>query len=216
MNGSSLKHFFAGVFVVASGLWVLAVTGAGVAGARRELLRGDPSAPRTAVIERAPATAVTSRPAERAAAASPPAPTTSAGAPLAAPSAGESESAAAPPGPQASAEAGAPPVATGEALVIESLETTGMLAADARSGLDRRFKLLSECLETNSIPEPGTLTLRAFLDGAGSVRNVQPAGGNLENTPFAACAMLAFYRMGFASQGAPASFQVTLRAARKP
>lgn len=26
MNGSSLKHFFAGVFVVASGLWVLAVT----------------------------------------------------------------------------------------------------------------------------------------------------------------------------------------------
>jgi len=109
--------------------------------------------------------------------------------------------------------AAVPPAATGRPIAIEALTATGILEADARTGIERRMKLLDECAAKTPLTQPGTLRSRVFIDPNGSVLAVKPLGGEHADTPFAQCAMLSYYRMGFASKGTSASFEVTLRAA---
>jgi hypothetical protein len=110
-------------------------------------------------------------------------------------------------------EASAPEGATGSGMVIiESLTATGIMEKDARGGLLRRMDLLDECVAKSGLTAPGTLSARLSIDANGSVPTLRITGGDLVGTPFAVCAMRAFYRTGFASGNASASIELTLRA----
>jgi hypothetical protein len=117
--------------------------------------------------------------------------------------------------PADDAGASAPEPAPGpgsETIMLESIEATGILEKDARGGIERRMNLLEECVTTGRLAKTGTLSARLSVDANGSVPTLRITGGDLEGTPFAVCAMRAFYRTGFASGGSPASIELTLRA----
>jgi hypothetical protein len=117
-------------------------------------------------------------------------------------------SAAAAPVPSVSATPGAP----GE-LQIETVVPKGLLEADARGGVLRRFDRLQACLAEPTNQQSGALTLRVTLDGGGSVTHVRPTGGDLVDTPLAACLLPVFYQMGFAAPAVGGGhFEITLRA----
>jgi hypothetical protein len=108
--------------------------------------------------------------------------------------------------------ASAPEGASGsENVSIESLTATGILEKDARGGLLRRMDLLEECVTKSNLTGPGTLSARLSIDENGSVPTLRITGGDLVGTPFAVCAMRAFYRTGFASGNAAAAIELTLR-----
>jgi hypothetical protein len=123
---------------------------------------------------------------------------------------------AAPPAPVASVSAApAPPVVTGAPgeLQIETVVAKGLLEADARGGVQRRFDKLQACLAEPKNQQSGSVTLRVGIDAGGSVNYVRPTGGELAGTPLAVCLLPAFYKMGFATPGsANAYFEITLRA----
>lgn len=185
-----------------------AVTLAAVAGARFGLFRSTPSVARPVVPAAEPKAAPT--PAHGTVVPEPPAvprgePSTSASAPSASASGGPA------PVPSSSLPPAASVPSPGPGRVsIQSLSTRGMLETDARAGLTRRFALLEACLEGRVSAIPETLSVRIFVDRTGSVSNVRPEGGELVDTPFGQCAIRNFYRMGFASGGDPASFELTL------
>lgn len=113
----------------------------------------------------------------------------------------------------AAADASAPEEASGsETIRIESLSASGILEKDARGGLLRRLNLLEECVVKTRLTAPGTLSARLSIDANGSVPTLRITGGDLVGTPFAVCAMKAFYRTGFASGNASAHVELTLRA----
>jgi hypothetical protein len=104
------------------------------------------------------------------------------------------------------------PGAPGE-LQIEAVASKGLLEADARGGVQRRFDKLQACLSESNNQQSGALTLRVGIDTGGSVNYVRPVGGDLVGTPLAACLLPAFYKMGFAAPGsANAYVELTLRA----
>jgi hypothetical protein len=103
-------------------------------------------------------------------------------------------------------------VSGSENVSIESLTATGILEKDARGGLLRRIDLLDECVTKSGLTAPGTLSARLSIDENGSVPTLRITGGDLVGTPFAVCAMRAFYRTGFASGNEAASIELTLRA----
>lgn len=123
---------------------------------------------------------------------------------------------ATPAAPVASASAApAPPVVAGAPgeLQIETVAAKGLLEADARGGVQRRFDKLQACLSEPKNQQSGALTLRVGIDAGGSVNYVRPTGGELVGTPLAVCLLPAFYKMGFATPGsANAYFEITLRA----
>jgi hypothetical protein len=106
----------------------------------------------------------------------------------------------------------AAPGPSSETIAIETIEATGILEKDARGGIERRMNLLEECVTTSRLAKTGTLSARLSVDANGSVPTLRITGGDLEGSPFAVCAMRAFYRTGFASGGSPASIELTLRA----
>jgi hypothetical protein len=117
--------------------------------------------------------------------------------------------------PMVDGDASAPtaaPATGSETIAVDSIQATGILEKDARSGLERRMNLLEECVTTSGLAKTGTLSARLSVDANGSVPTLRITGGDLEGTPFAVCAMRAFYRTGFASGGSPASIELTLRA----
>jgi hypothetical protein len=114
-------------------------------------------------------------------------------------------------GDDASTPTAAPATGSGT-IAVDSIEATGILEKDARGGLERRMNLLEECVTTSGLAKTGTLSARLSVDANGSVPTLRITGGDLEGTPFAVCAMRAFYRTGFASGGSPASIELTLRA----
>jgi hypothetical protein len=119
----------------------------------------------------------------------------------------------APDGAVAPDAASAPEGVSGsENVSIESLTATGILEKDARGGLLRRIDLLDECVTKSGLTAPGTLSARLSIDENGSVPTLRITGGDLVGTPFAVCAMRAFYRTGFASGNEAASIELTLRA----
>jgi len=125
-----------------------------------------------------------------------------------------SASAAAPPVPSLSA---VPPTAGafGE-LLIETVVPKGLLEADARGGVQRRFDRMQACLAEPANQQHGALTLRITLDPGGSVTHVRSIGGDLVDTPLAACLLPVFYQMGFAAPAAGGGhFEITLRAPKR-
>lgn len=104
------------------------------------------------------------------------------------------------------------PAAPGE-LQVEGVVSRGMLEADARGGVQRRFDRLQACLAEPKNQQSGALTLRVGISGGGSVRFVRASGGELVGTPLAACLLPLFYKMGFAAPASSdAGFDITLRA----
>jgi hypothetical protein len=142
-----------------------------------------------------------------------PAPTAEAAA-SAAPSAAVPIASAAPSStgaPSAAGPAGSP----GE-LQIESVVSHGLLEADARGGVARRFDKLQACLTDPKHQQSGALTLKVGIDASGSVHYCKPTGGDLVGTPLAACLLPAFYKMGFAAPATgDAYFEITLRSPPK-
>lgn len=107
------------------------------------------------------------------------------------------------------------PGAPGE-LQIETVVSKGLLEADARGGILRRFDRLQACLVEPKNQQSGALTLRIGLDAGGSVTYVRDAGGDLVGTPLAACLLPVFYQMGFATPAAGGGhFEITLRAPKR-
>ncbi len=106
-------------------------------------------------------------------------------------------------------------------LQIEALVTKGMLEADVRGGVMRRFALLEACVGAEASRPAGSLTLKVGIDEAGSVaysRVVEAEGaGELAGSSLAKCLLPVFYRMGFAApRVGAASFSITLRVGRAP
>ncbi|HEV8246275.1 MAG TPA: hypothetical protein VGP93_10930, partial [Polyangiaceae bacterium] len=96
---------------------------------------------------------------------------------------------------------------------IESIATRGLLEADVRGGIERRFGRLQACLAEPKAGQSGTLTLKVGIDSAGGVVYSRTTGGDLVGTPLAGCLLAVFYKMGFAApKPGSASFEITLRA----
>lgn len=143
--------------------------------------------------------------------------------PAAAPSslASSAPSPAAPPGAVLASSAPSPlassapsPPAAGSAgkLQVESVSTRGMLEADVRGGVERRFDRLQACLDDPKHQQSGSLSLKVGVDQAGSVNYSKATGGELVGTPLAVCLLPVFYKMGFAAPGSSgAYFEITLR-----
>jgi hypothetical protein len=116
--------------------------------------------------------------------------------------------------PSASATAPSAPVAgsPGE-LQVEAITARGMLEADARGGVTRRFDRLQACLVDPKNQQHGAIKLKIGIDASGSVAYSKPAGGDLAGTPLGVCLLAVFYKMGFAAPASNnASFDITLRA----
>jgi hypothetical protein len=110
-----------------------------------------------------------------------------------------------------SAVAAAPSGERGE-LQIEAVVTRGMLEADARGGVTRRWKRLQTCMDDPKNQQNGTLSLKVGIDPSGSVSYSKATAGDLVGTPLAACLLPAFYNMGFAAPASnSAAFEITLR-----
>ncbi len=104
------------------------------------------------------------------------------------------------------------PVGVAGQILIESIAPRGILEADARGGVVRRLDKLQACL-AESPNQSGTLTLKVGIDASGSVGYCRALGGDLVDTPLAACLLPAFYKMGFAAPASGAAhFEITLRA----
>jgi hypothetical protein len=126
-----------------------------------------------------------------------------------APSVAPADSAAA---PAPSVTAAAPAPGTPGELVVEKLEAHGILEADARGGVQRRFEKLQACLAQPSNQQRGALSLKIGIDGNGSVTYSRALTGELLGTPLAGCLLPVFYKMGFAAPSADnAYFEITLR-----
>jgi hypothetical protein len=130
-----------------------------------------------------------------------------------APSAAPVNSALAPAPSAAPADSAVAPAlgAPGE-LVVEKLEAHGMLEADARGGVQRRFDKLQACLAHPKNQQRGALSLKIGIDAGGSVTYSRALTGDLLGTPLATCLLPVFYKMGFAAPSADnAYFEITLR-----
>jgi hypothetical protein len=98
-------------------------------------------------------------------------------------------------------------------LQIETVASRGMLEADARGGVQRRFEKLQACLADTKNAQSGALSLKIGIDPAGSVSYSKATGGDLLGTPLAACLLPVFYKMGFATPASTgATIEITLRA----
>jgi hypothetical protein len=122
-------------------------------------------------------------------------------------------SASAVPAPAPSLSAAPPAAGAPGELLIETVVSKGLLEADARGGVQRRFERMQACLAEPANQQNGALTLRITLDAGGSVTHVRPTGGELVDTPLAVCLLPVFYQMGFAAPAAGGGhFEITLRA----
>ncbi len=118
-----------------------------------------------------------------------------------------------PPTAGSSAAPNTPSVAEPSGLRIESIGTRGVLEADVRGGIERRFGRLQACLADPKARQSGALTLKVGIDASGSVIYSRTLGGDLVGSPLASCLLPVFYKMGFAApRSGAASFEITLRA----
>jgi hypothetical protein len=97
-------------------------------------------------------------------------------------------------------------------LQIDSITARGMLEADARGGITRRLDRLEACLAEPKQRQSGLVTFKLVVDTSGSVTFNRAIGGDLVDSPLAACLMPIFYKLGFATPAATgATVVVTLR-----
>jgi hypothetical protein len=118
------------------------------------------------------------------------------------------------PAPSVSVAPAAPaaPGAVGQ-LQIDSISTRGMLEADARGGIARRFQKLQDCVAEPANQQHGVITLKVSIDASGGVTYSRATGGDLAGTPLGSCLLSVFYKMGFAAPSSgSSSFEITLRA----
>lgn len=128
------------------------------------------------------------------------------------PAAAPSPLASSAPSPLASSAPSPPAAGSAGKLQVESVSTRGMLEADVRGGVERRFDRLQACLDDPKHQQSGSLSLKVGVDQAGSVNYSKATGGELVGTPLAVCLLPVFYKMGFAAPGSSgAYFEITLR-----
>lgn len=128
------------------------------------------------------------------------------------PAAAPSPLASSAPSPLASPAPSPPAAGSAGKLQVEGVSTRGMLEADVRGGVERRFDRLQACLDDPKHQQSGSLSLKVGVDQAGSVNYSKATGGELVGTPLAVCLLPVFYKMGFAAPGSSgAYFEITLR-----